>query len=149
VRQSVEDELTAGEKILWLGRPEAGVKGRGLIGAVVGSAKRYEPDYTHYAITNRRVLLFIRKQAPLSYYTPALVEAGVEDDGRIPNGGGIIFKKVKVTTTRREKNTANWGPSVKTKTFVTLHYFGLLRIRNYKAVAALLYDTLIGPAKGL
>ncbi len=149
VRKSVEDELTAGEKILWIGRPEAGVKGRGLLGSVMGSAKRYEPDYTHYAITNRRVLLFIRKQAPLSYYTPALIEAGVEDDDRLPGGGGIILKKVKKITERQEKNQSGMGPSTVTKKYVTLHYFGLLRIRNYKAVAALLYDTLIAPARGL
>jgi transcription elongation factor Elf1 len=142
VRQSVEAELTPGEKILWIGRPEAGVKGRGFFGAVMGSAKRYEPDYTHYAITNRRVLLFARKQAPLSYYTPTLVEAGVEGDDRIANGGGIVFRKVKKIVTETDKNN-------RTTTTVTLHYFGLLRIRNYKAVAALMYDTLIGPVKGL
>jgi hypothetical protein len=142
VRQGVDAELTEGEKVLWIGRPEAGVKGRGLLGSVLGAAKRYEPDYTHFAITNRRVILFANKQAPLSYYPPALLEAGVEEDNRIPNGGGIVFRKVKKIVTQTDKNG-------KSTTTTTLHYFGLLRIRNYKAVAAFLHDTLIAPCRGL
>src|SRR5262249_53759168 len=104
VRQGVDAELTEGEKVLGIGGPQAGVKGRGLFGAMMGAAKRYEPDYTHYAITNRRVVLFANKQAPLSYYPPTLLEAGVEEDSRMPNGGGIVFRKVKKIVTKTDKN---------------------------------------------
>jgi ribosomal protein S27E len=140
-RQTVADELTEGEKILWIGRPEASAKGRGFLGAMVGSDRLVEPKYWLYAITNRRVILFVEKSGPVSYYTPDVLEAGVEDDTRIVNGGSILFKKVRrIVTTRDNKG--------KTSTTRYLHSFGLLRIRHYKAVASLLYDTLIAPVRG-
>jgi hypothetical protein len=143
VRETVEAELTVGEKILWIGRPEAGAQGRGFVGAMMGSAHRYEPPYTHYAITNRRVLLFSTAMpVPSSHYTPALLEAGVEDDDRIPKGGSIVFRRIKRITISRDNN----GKTTRTE---EIHSFGILRIRNYQAVAALMYDTLIGPVKGL
>jgi hypothetical protein len=140
LRQQVEDELTAGETILWVGEPETKSKGRGLLGAMIGSAHRVEPDYTLYAITNRRAILWVKKKGPFSYYTPAFRDAGVEDDNRIENGGNIVFRKVKVTIKKTDKKG-------NTTTRVEMHYFGVLRISNYKAVAALLYDTLIGPCR--
>jgi hypothetical protein len=140
---------------------------RGSIGGFSAASERREPDYYLYAITNRRVMLFCEKgtrvgrghafsflkgekRGPMSYYPPHLTGTGLEEDKRIPQGGGIIFKKVKVviTTTTSTKN-ARFGPSTKTSTRTEWHYFGLLRIRNCRAVAQVLYDTLIGPCRGL
>ncbi len=140
LRKEAEEELTEGEKILWIGKPEGSTKGRGFFGAIMGAAKRYEPDYYLYILTNRRIILFARKKGPLSYYSPNILEAGVEEDDRFPNGGGIIFRKVKRIITTTDKQG-------KTSTRVEMHYFGLLRIRDYKAVAALVYDTLIAPCR--
>jgi hypothetical protein len=167
LRHAVEDELAADEQIVWIGEPEGSTQGRGLIGALTGAAERREPDYYLYAITNRRVMLFCEKgtrvgkghgisflkgekRGPMSYYPPHLSGVGLEEDKRIPQGGGIILKKVKVviTTTTSNKN-ARFGPSTKTKTRTEWHYFGLLRIRNCRAVAQMLYDTLIAPCRGL
>jgi hypothetical protein len=142
-REPVEKELTAGEKILWIGEPEGSARGRGLVGALTGAARPIEPDYELYALTNRRVILWVKKEAPRSYYSPAVAESGVEEDSRIEKGGSIIFKKVKRTIITEDKQG-----NVKSKR-VEIHAFGLLRIRNYKAVAQLLYDTLIAPCRGL
>ncbi len=178
VREKVEKELTEGEVVKWVGWPEAGVQGRGLLGAMVGSAKRKEPEYYLYAITNRRVMLWAKggtkagggtvitlgggganTYGPVTYYPPHLLQAGLEDDNRIPQGGNIIFKKIKVKiiTQHRTKGTIHRGHgrhsnqmirtpgSVRTSTQVEMHYFGLLRIKRYKAVALLMYETLIKP----
>jgi ribosomal protein S27E len=141
VQQTVADELTEGEKALWISRPEAPPKGRGFFGAVMGSDKLVEPAYWLYAITNRRVILFVQKAGPISYYSPDMLEAGVEDDKRIVNGGSILFKKVRRIVTTTDKQ----GKSTTTR---YMHSFGLLRIRHYKAVASLLYDALIAPIRG-
>jgi len=139
-RKLIEAELTEGEKVLWYGSPEAGAKGRGFLGAMVGSDQLVEPDYEVYGITNRRVILWIRKKGAYSYYTPGVLEAGVEEDKRITNGGSIVFKRVRRIITTTDKQG-------KTTTRKYLHSFGLLRISHYKAVAALLYDTLIAPCR--
>jgi hypothetical protein len=142
LRDEVDAELTAGEKVLWIGEPEASVKGRGLLGAMMGGATRHEPKYTFYAITNRRVMLGIAKQAPVSYYPTGLMSTSVEQDKRIEKGGGIIFRQVKKTITTEDKKT---GKVLKTR--VEMHYFGILRIRHYEKVAQLLYETLVRPIK--
>jgi hypothetical protein len=143
-RQRVEEELTAGERIVWIGRPEAATKGRGFLGAVMNSAHREEPKYDLYALTNRRVILFFEddKEVPISYYSPQVARAGLEDDKRIENGGNIVFKKV-----RKIVETVEKGTTKVLKREETHYYYGLLRIRNYQAVADLLYDTLVGPAR--
>jgi hypothetical protein len=155
MREKVDGELTQGEKLLWAGKPEGSTQGRGMLGAMIGSAIRKEPSYQLYAITNRRVLLFATKstsvgntislggtkpQGPITYYPPSLLGAGLEEDKRIPKGGSIIFKSVKVTITSRDKNG-------RTTTRVENHFFGILRVRNLKAVARLLFDTLIHPCR--
>jgi hypothetical protein len=142
LRDEVDAELTEGEKVLWIGEPEAGVKGRGLLGAMIGSATRHEPKYTFYAITNRRVLLGIAKQTPVSYYPPSLMNTTVEQDKRIEKGGGIIFRQVKKSIVTEDKKT---GKVLSTKT--EMHYFGILRIRHYEKVAQLMYETLVRPVK--
>lgn len=117
--EKVEAELTKGEKILWVGEPEGKTQGRGMLGALTGSAERKEPDYHMYAITNRRVLLWCTKgtkvanqttfgsrpRGPFSYYPPGLLNAGLEDDKRIAKGGSIIFKIVKVKIVTESRNT--------------------------------------------
>jgi hypothetical protein len=149
VREQVEAELTEGEKILWVGKPEGKTQGRGIVGAATGADKRKEPDYDLYAITNRRVLLWAKPEGmlsfkteqpgPMTYYPPHIVRAGLEEDKRIPQGGSIIFKQVQVTITKRVKN------SNRTTKDVTQHYFGIMRISRYRAVALLLYENLIKP----
>jgi hypothetical protein len=156
LREKVDGELTAGEELLWVGEPEGSTKGRGMLGAMIGAATRKEPSYYLYAITNRRVLLFATKstsvgntvtlgaakpQGPITYYPPSLLQAGLEDDKRIPKGGSIIFKSVKVKITTTDKNRRV------TSTKVENHFFGILRIRNLKPVARLLFDTLIHPCR--
>jgi hypothetical protein len=155
MRQKAEAELTPGEKLLWVGVPEGSTAGRGLLGAMIGSAKRKEPEYTLYAITNRRVLLFAAKlnkvgdsmslgggkpYGPFSYYPAEILDAGTEDDKRFPQGGSIIFKQVKVEITQRDKNG-------RTSTSYENHFFGILRVRNMKAVSRLLFETLIRPCR--
>ena len=154
-RAKVQGELTEGENVLWIGSPEGSTQGRGLLGSMVGSAKRKEPEYELYAITNRRALLSARrgakvgdtislgspeKRGPVTYYPTALLESGLEEDKRIPKGGSIIFKSVKVTITHRDKQ----GRTTKQH---ENHYFGVLRIRNYQTVARVLFDTLIRPCR--
>jgi hypothetical protein len=175
-RQEVEAELTSGERIVWIGAPEGKTKGRGLIGALTGAEHRYEPDYYLYAITNRRVMLFAEKgskdsqsamfgggssdtQGPTTYYPPHLLGAGLEQDNRIPGGGGILFKKVKRVIQTESSSTGyrrgaggHRGRMIRTRTTKTstrieMHHFGILRVRNYQAVAVLLYETLIAPIR--
>jgi hypothetical protein len=153
VRKTVETELTEGETVKWVGWPEGSVQGRGFLGAVVGSAKRCEPNYYLYAITNRRVILWTKRgskvagtvtvtvghaEGPITYYPPHLLNAGLEEDKRIPQGGNIVFKQVKVKIVTRDSKGRG-------STRIEMHYFGLLRIPRYKAVARLLYETLIKP----
>jgi hypothetical protein len=153
-RQRVDAELAEGERVLWIGEPEGSTQGRGLLGAMVGSAPRKEPDYNLYAITNRRVMLWFGKgtkvgnamsfgrllTGPVTYYPTALLETGIEEDKRIPQGGSLIFKRVKVISEERD----NKGKVSRT---VEMHHFGLLRIRNVQAVSRLLFETLIRPCK--
>jgi hypothetical protein len=159
-RALVEAELTLGERILWVGEPEGGVQGRGFFGKLTGGAHRVEPRYTFYALTNRRVLIWYKwgwqgstwrsrqgswdRWGPLSYYPTALRDVYVESDKRIPGGGSIVIKRVKRTV--EYQNQSKSGMS--TKRVVEMFHFGLLRIRNVKAVALLLYSTLIGPVRG-
>jgi hypothetical protein len=181
LRQEVEAELTEGEQVLWIGVPEGKVKGRGMMGALKGAAIRYEPDYYLYAITNRRALLFCEKgstdsqgavfggskdtQGPVSYYPGQLQQCGLETDERLPDGGGIVFKRekriIQTTTTTESSHTethkgfrGHRGSKVTTKTSSTSvstrvenHHFGILRIRNYVPVARLLAETLILPVR--
>jgi hypothetical protein len=158
LKREVQAELTAGERVLWIAEPEGRTKGRGMLGAIVGAAHRREPDYYLYAITNRRVLLFAEKgskvgttirlghgddvRGPITYYSPHLLGAGLEEDKRIPSGGSIVFRQVKVTITTRDKQG-------RVSVRVEKHFLGLLRIRNYISVARLLYETLIAPVRGL
>jgi hypothetical protein len=144
-REQVEEELTSDEQVLWIASPDAKTKGRGILGNLFGAAVPVEPAYELYAITSRRVILWVKKKPPMSYYSPALADAGVEADDRIPNGGSIIFSRVKLTITTRKRE----GNRVTTSTRVELHSFGLLRIRNYKAVAEFLYQTLVGPSRSV
>jgi hypothetical protein len=158
-REQVEAELAAGEKILWIGTPEGGVKKRGMLGKMMGSAERIEPFYTLYALTNRRVLLWskpgwhtsdrkIRKWkpgqlGPVSYYPTSLRGVDLEPDDRVKDGGGsVIVKTVKRTYWVQTQNRGQ-------KKVTQMFYFGLLRVRQFKAVAYLLYETLIAPCKGL
>jgi hypothetical protein len=170
-KKKVESELTDGEELLWVDKPQAKVKGRGFIGALMNKAVRKEPTYELYAITNRRVLLWSTKdtsvdagsgnghlagtgdmsrRGPLSYYSPDLKNIGLEEDERIEDGGSIIFKSIKVviTTTTTSGGGRRGGP-VRTKSSKReeIHNFGILRIRNVQAVMRLLYDRLIAPCK--
>ena len=43
------------------------------------------------------------KRGPVSYYPMGLLEAGLEDDSRIPKGGSITFKVVKVIVRTHNK----------------------------------------------
>jgi len=162
LREQVEQELTEGERILWIGEPEGSTKGRGLLGAVIGSAKFKEPPYTLYAVTNRRVLTWAGKgtkvgdfvtfgkdgRGPMTYYSPALLKSGLEEDKRFPNGGSIIFRQVKVTITKTTTYKSKMGPDrTTTSTKVEMHRFGVLRVQNYLAVARLIYETLIAPCR--
>jgi hypothetical protein len=161
LRERVEAELTKGEKIVWIGEPEGKTKGRGVLGSVLNAAQRIEPDYVLYAITNRRALLFdgkgagkigsshtkeisfgkLPRRGPICYYAPDLLNVGMEDDNRFPNGGAIVFRKTKVTIEHKNQN----GKVLK-RTYET-HYYGILRIANYKTVARLLFETLVRPIK--
>jgi hypothetical protein len=175
LRHEVEAELTAGERVLWIGVPEGKTKGRGFIGALTGAEHRYEPDYYLYAITNRRVMLFAEKgskdsqaamfgggsdtQGPTTYYPPHLLRSGLEQDNRIPGGGGIVFKKVKrvivtesTSSGYRRGAGGHRGRMIKTRTTksstrIEMHHFGILRIRNHLPVALLMYETLIAPLR--
>jgi hypothetical protein len=160
-REQVEAELTEGEKILWVGEPEGKVEGRGLLGKLTGGAHRVEPRYTFFALTNRRVLIWFKfgwqgsnwrnrqmswdHWGPASYYPTALRNAYVESDRRIPSGGSIVFKRVKRTIIYKDQK----GGGLSTKRVVEMFHFGLLRVRNVKAVALLLYNTLIDPVRAL
>jgi hypothetical protein len=160
-RELVEAELTAGEHILWVGAPEGSVQGRGVLGKIFGSAIRVEPDYTLFALTNRRALLWAKpgwrsakrvsrrfgggKMGPHSYYPTDLRGVGLEDDNRIPIGGDLVFRRVKLTIISQQVDKGR----TKTTRTVQMYHFGFLRVRHYKAVAQLLYDTLIGPCRGL
>jgi hypothetical protein len=157
VREMLDYELTDGEEVLWAGEPDGRTQGRGMIGSLTGSAERKEPDYDLYALTNRRVLLWQTRSSleakslfgsnevrgPLSYYTPHLLSASLEEDKRIKEGGGsIIFKQVKRVIETQDKKG-------KFSRRVEMHYFGLLRIRRHRAVARLLYEKLIAPCRAL
>jgi hypothetical protein len=154
LRQKAEKELAEGEKLLWVGKAEGSTQGRGLLGALAGSAKRKEPEYTFYAITNRRVLLWDKKGSaegnrfsfanqqlgPITYYSPEILDAAVEEDKRFPDGGSIVFRRVKVVITRQDKRG-------KRSTETLIHHFGILRVRNCTAVSRVLFDTLIRPCR--
>jgi hypothetical protein len=160
LREQVEEELTEGEQILWIGEPEGKTQGKGLFGKVTGlGATRVEPRYTLYGLTSRRALLWAEpgwqtsrskskrwggdKQGPLSYYPTSLRGVGLEQDKRIKNNGGnVVFKQVKRTITSQDQHG-------KTKKTVQMYYFGFLRIRSFVAVAQRLYETLIAPCRGL
>lgn len=146
--ERVEAELTEGERLLWVGQPEGKTKGRGIVGALAGAAERVEPEYHLYALTSRRVILWDKKgtkdarfafgnedRGPVTYYPPAILDAELEDDG-----GSIVFRRVKVTITTEGKNG-------KESTRKELHHFGLLRIRDYAAVARAVFHTLIQPCR--
>lgn len=171
VRKRVKAELTDGEEILWIDRPAAQTKGRGIIGAMVSNKVRKEPVYELYAMTNRRVLLWASKdtsidvgsdthhygrtgdmsqRGPLSYYSTDLTGVGLEEDERIEHGGSIVIKSVRVTiiTTKEEKKRRAHGPvTFKTTRKYETHCFGILRVRNVHAVTRLLYDRLIAPCR--
>jgi hypothetical protein len=83
---------------------------------------------------------------PHSYYPTALRNLYVESDKRIPGGGSIVFKRVKRTIIYQQQQ--NRG-GMSTKRVVEIFHFGVLRVRNVKAVAQLLYKTLIEPIRGL
>ena len=132
-RQRAEAELTTGEKLLWVWacprRPP-----RDAACVIIGLRERKEPEYTLYALTNRRVLMWVRqltkigddgnlyrpvlRMGPLTYYPPAVLEAGIEKDDRIPKGGSIHFRQVKVTYRTKD----NKGRITK---HTENHYFGL------------------------
>jgi hypothetical protein len=169
LREEVEGELTEGEQLLWAGRPERGAQGRGFLGAITNAAVNKEPEYTLFALTNRRVLIWAKRgtrvanqrswggdvRGPLSYYPPALRNAGLEEDKRIPDGGNIIFKKVRVkivtqvteNSTTRRGNKVYVGKKTREKVSYEMHSFGILHIRNYRAVARLLHATLLAPLR--
>jgi hypothetical protein len=181
LRERVDAELTEGERVVWIGEPEEKTQGRGILGAVMGAEHRIEPDYELYAITNRRVMLFDKKgcvggqsqttnlsfgkqpkRGPVCYYPADLLEFGIEEDKRIPNGGGILFRKAKVViikkirTSKQERGhhhgggrRQTYGTTVteSTKKIVEMHHFGILRVANAKQVARLLYETLVRPCK--
>src|SRR5262249_14395060 len=116
LRKKAEAELTEGERLLWVGKAEGSTQGRGMLGALAGSAERKEPEYTVYALTSRRVLLWDKKCAgegsrlsfvnqllgPVTYYPPEMLDAGVEEDKRFPDGGSIIFRRVKQVITKQD-----------------------------------------------
>jgi hypothetical protein len=168
VREQVEAELTAGERILWVGKPERGPQGQGLIRGLFsvlfgGGTYRVEPRYTLYALTNRRVLLWHKWGwkgrpwknteyswhfwGPQSYYPPAVRNAYVEADTRIADGGGnIVFKRTKLTTVQESQQSRGGKKTTRT---VEIFHFGLMHIRNVKAVAQLLHQTLLESTRGL
>src|SRR5262249_9119877 len=133
---------------------EGSTQGRGLLGALAGSAERKEAEYTLYAITSRRVLLwdkncageggrfsFVNEQlGPITYYPPEMLDAGVEEDKRFPDGGSIIFRRVKQVITKQDDK----GKRTK-ETFI--HPFGILRVRHCSAVARALFEALIRPCR--
>jgi hypothetical protein len=163
LRKRVETELTRGERVVWIGEPEGKTKGRGMLGAMLGSAKRVEPDYELYAITNRRVLLFDvkgtkvgtgvheikvggrSKRGPVCYYAPDVMDVGMESDDRFEGGGAILFRIVKVTIKARNAGGSNTLSLARNK--VETHCFGILRISNFKNVARILFETLGRPIK--
>ena len=186
LRERVEAELTEGEKVIWIGEPEGKTQGRGILGAVTGADHRIEPDYELYAITNRRVMLFDKKgsiggqsqkmqislgahpkRGPVCYYPADLLDFGIEEDKRIPNGGGILFRKAKIVIIKKIQTRSqskyqgghgrhHGGHSMRnrtttvtesTKRIVEMHHFGILRVANAKQVARLLYETLVRPCK--
>ncbi len=138
-RETVEAELTEGEEILWIGEPVLDPWKSGMF-PVRGEPEMFqvviEPDYWLYALTNRRVIVWIKKKAPLSYYSPGLLCARLEEDTRDSDVGSIVLRRVIVET--RGSNNFN-----------TLHTYGILRVENYRALAMLLHDTLIAPCRGL
>jgi hypothetical protein len=168
LRQKVQADLTEGEEVLWIDRPQGTVRGRGVLGALIGQTARKEPVYELYAITNRRALLWASKdtsvdaaadshqfgntgdmsmRGPLSYYLTDLTGVGLEEDERIEDGGSIIFKSVRVTITyTRDNGSRRLGGKSKTRRN-EIHYFGILRIRNVHAVMRLLYDRLIASCR--
>ncbi len=153
LRKKVEAELTEGERLLWVGQPEGKTKGRGVLGALSGAAERVEPEYHLYALTTRRAILWDKKgtkearfafgneeRGPITYYPTQLLDAELEDDKRISEGGSIIFKRVKRVIITRNKQGKD---SKRTE----LHHFGILRVRNYSVLARALYNTLIRPVR--
>jgi hypothetical protein len=143
LRKKIDEELTVGEEVLWIDEPDAGPQGRGFFGAMSNAAKRIEPKYDFYALTNRRVLLFVvDNTAPNCFYSPDLLPMWSEPDKRIKDGGDLIFRLVhiKITTTYRNKS----GPDT-TKVTYEDHYFGALHIRNLRDVEALVRETLLRP----
>ncbi len=143
LREQVDAELTEGEKVLWIGEPEASVKGRGFFGAMTGGARRKEPAYTLYAITNRRVMLWDKSESPTCYYSPHLFNLGLEADTRVKSGGNVLFKVVKLVTTTTTTNRQTGRSSTTTK--VEMYYFGVMHVRNHRGVARLIYETLVEP----
>jgi hypothetical protein len=166
LREAAMEELTAGEKLLWVGWPQGSMKGKakggGLLGVLAKSEDRREPEYTHYALTNRRVILWAEKSTnlasrttvrlrfgsdlngPVTYYPPHLVGAGVEEDQA--DGGSILFKLVKVVIRSQIRDQRG---EVRNVTKTQMHYFGLLHVRKYLVLARLLYESLIAPCRGL
>jgi hypothetical protein len=140
-QEEAEAELTTGERILWIGRPDNAVRGRGVEGLDIeaDTAHREEPRYRMYALTNRRALLFA-EGAPISYYPPRLQKIQTEDDARVPDGGSVIFGIHIMTVTTQEKQS---GKVLSTRATVT--FTGYLRVRRYRAVLGLLRRTLLDP----
>ncbi len=147
-RARVEEELTAGETILWMDspilEPRETVEADKVLGVDEPIDFLAEPDYYLYALTDRRVIVFARDRDPVSYYTPYLRQAVLEPDSRLPGSGNIILKRVLLTVIDYSKEN---GVEKRTVTR-TLHSFGLLRINNYKKVAQVLVAALIAPWPG-
>jgi uncharacterized CHY-type Zn-finger protein len=138
LREECQAELTNGETLIWIGSKTG--KGGGLLSKLVGP-KRIEPNYTHYALTNRRVMLFYDAKAgrgPASYYPPNLLEMGLEDEKS--KTGSIIFRKVSYRYDAKDSNG-------KIKKVHEMHYFGILQTPNVVAVARTIYETLVRPVR--
>ena len=136
-KEDVDAELTEGETILWIGAPAAEPAGMAVVeGEPPGTV--IEPDYYLYAITNRRVILWIKDKAPLSYYAAALDQAGLEADERVPAGGSIILRRVvrTIIISRGKKGTSRT---------MEQYTVGILRVTNYRTAAQVLYDALLAP----
>jgi predicted RNA-binding Zn-ribbon protein involved in translation (DUF1610 family) len=153
LRAQAERELTKGEELLWVGVPQGKTQRRSLLGVWLGKAQRCEPRYFLYALTNRRALLWVQtglplgknlvlggqRRGPVSYYPLALGNAEFEEDTRVAQGGSILFKKVRVTIVTHEKN--------RTTTKRELHLFGILRVQQGRALARMLFNTLVRPVR--
>ena len=159
--ECAERELTDGEELMWIGRPEVKMMRKGILGMLKRKPDNREPHYLMYAITNRRVLLWADKSSqgknlrngknpvgPASYYSTMLQNIRSEPDDRLEDGGNLFFRVVNLTIVSKTTTRDTRGNMQTTSsTRIQFHRFGILRIHNFHEVGEAIFQFLVRPLR--